>query len=266
MAGPSRTIIEGTNDTAVDIGPNAAIIGFTIRKGIASFGAGMAIHGTGTLIKQNIFETNTQLYGGFGAGIGGNAASPIIDSNIFRNNSCENDTQLLTGVITFVNDSSPVIINNIIVNNACRALVLLATAPKVMNNTIVSNQTGLLVAQENNPPKQIYRNNIIVGNNIGTETYIGTGTTYPTWENNLVFGNTTNYSGTTDKTGTLGNISSDPMFVDQMGGFYFLMAGSPAIDHGTNTGAPSTDFIERTRPLDGNGDSSAVTDIGAFEY
>jgi len=98
------------------------------------------------------------------------------------------------------------------------------------------------------------------------EVVFGTEAGNPKWENNLVFGNGVNYSGTTDKTGVSGNISSDPVFVDQTGGFYFLMAGSPAIDHGTNTGAPSTDFIGRTRSRDGDGDGSAVTDIGAFEY
>jgi len=266
-AGPSRTIIEGSNDTTVDIGPDGAIIGFTIRKGVASFGAGMAINGTGTLIKQNIFESNAQGGGGYGAAIGGNSASPTIDSNIFYNNTCDN--QFLSGVISFVNSSSPVIINNVIENNPCRAINMTlpeGNTPQVTNNTIVSNQGGIHVDCRVSTAQHIYRNNLIVGNDIGLEIIFGTETDNPTWQNNLVFGNGVNYSGTTDKTNVSGNISSDPMFVDQTGDFYFLMAGSPAIDHGTNTGAPTFDFIGRSRPIDGNGDGSAVTDIGAFEY
>lgn len=45
-----------------------------------------------------------------------------------------------------------------------------------------------------------------------------------------------------------------------------LLFGSPAIDAGTNIGCPSTDQRGVSRPIDGNGDSSAVCDIGAFEF
>jgi uncharacterized repeat protein (TIGR01451 family) len=45
-----------------------------------------------------------------------------------------------------------------------------------------------------------------------------------------------------------------------------LLFGSPAIDAGTNIGCPSTDQRGASRPIDGNGDSSAVCDIGAFEF
>ena len=140
------------------------------------------------------------------------------------------------------------------------------STPKVMNNTIVSNRTGIYVDRGTDASQQIYRNNLIVSNDIGLEIVFGTESYNPTWENNLVFGNGTNYSGTADKTGTSGNISVDPMFVDQAGGYYYLQAGSPAIDQGTNTGAPTVDFAGKPRPVDGNGDSNAVTDIGAFEY
>ncbi|HSA59636.1 MAG TPA: choice-of-anchor Q domain-containing protein [bacterium] len=44
-----------------------------------------------------------------------------------------------------------------------------------------------------------------------------------------------------------------------------LLEGSPAIDAGTATGAPSTDQRGISRPADGNGDGTAAVDIGAFE-
>jgi len=44
-----------------------------------------------------------------------------------------------------------------------------------------------------------------------------------------------------------------------------LQAGSPAIDHGDNVGAPATDQRGFARKKDGNGDGVAVVDIGAFE-
>jgi CSLREA domain-containing protein len=44
-----------------------------------------------------------------------------------------------------------------------------------------------------------------------------------------------------------------------------LLAGSPAIDHGDNTGAPATDQRGVARPRDGDGNGSRIVDIGAFE-
>ena len=44
-----------------------------------------------------------------------------------------------------------------------------------------------------------------------------------------------------------------------------LLAGSPAIDAGDNTGCPATDERGFARPADGNGDGIAVCDIGAVE-
>lgn len=44
-----------------------------------------------------------------------------------------------------------------------------------------------------------------------------------------------------------------------------LGSGSDAIDAGNNTGCPSTDQRGVARPIDGDGDASAVCDIGAYE-
>ena len=266
-AGASRTIIDGLNTTTVVIGPNGAILGFTIRNGAASFGAGMEVHGTGTLIKNNLFDSNNQGAGGFGAAIGGNSASPVIDGNFFRNNSC--DSQFLSGVIAFVNGSSPLITNNIIQGNPCRGINMTlpeGSVPQVVNNTIVSNRVGIHVDARVHTVQQIFRNNIIVGNDVGLEVVFGNGSTDPTWQNNLAFGNGKNYDGIADQTGVAGNISGDPLFVDQASLVFDLNAGSPAIDQGTGTGAPSTDLLGRSRPVDGNRDGSQLWDIGAFEF
>jgi hypothetical protein len=43
------------------------------------------------------------------------------------------------------------------------------------------------------------------------------------------------------------------------------LSGSPAIDAGSNTGCPETDQRGARRPQSGDGNSSAICDIGAFE-
>lgn len=47
---------------------------------------------------------------------------------------------------------------------------------------------------------------------------------------------------------------------------YALAAASPAIDAGSNTLCPAADQRGNLRPIDGNGDSTAACDIGAYEY
>jgi len=42
----------------------------------------------------------------------------------------------------------------------------------------------------------------------------------PTWKNNLVFGNGADYSGIASLTGSAGNISVDPQFVNQSSGTF----------------------------------------------
>jgi hypothetical protein len=68
--------------------------------------------------------------------------------------------------------------------------------------------------------------------------------------------------------GTNGNISGDPRFADPSRGNFRLTVGSAAIDRGDpgEQELPSTDADGIARSIDGDGNSSAVPDIGAFEY
>ena len=69
----------------------------------------------------------------------------------------------------------------------------------------------------------------------------------------------------TNQTGMNGNISADPKFVSN--GFQ-LQATSPAIDSGSNASPnlPSADIVNNPRIVNGKGGTSAVVDMGAFEF
>ncbi len=86
--------------------------------------------------------------------------------------------------------------------------------------------------------------NFLTGSNNSTFTY-----QYCDFYNN----------GFTTPTGT-GNISTDPLFVNQTTADYHLQSNSPCIDTGTSLNAPTTDFEGITRP------QGAGFDIGAYEY
>jgi hypothetical protein len=63
-----------------------------------------------------------------------------------------------------------------------------------------------------------------------------------------------------------GNISANPRFHNPASRDYRYQPSSPAIDAGTNIHAPQRDIRGLRRPVDGNGDGVAITDMGAFEF
>ena len=264
-AGPPATIIDGGDAGAVvnfrnGEGPDSIIKGFTIQNGFAIWGSGVSVVFSAPTIISNIIQNNDSPVGGWGAGVGGLFGSPTVEQNLFRDNS--GDSQYLSGVISFLDDSSPLVADNLFVSNSCRAINLplpVDSAPVVINNTIVGNPVGISASING---LGIFENNILFNNDIG----VSVGGNF-VWANNLVYGGSMLYTGQ-DLTGTNGNISADPLFVDPPNGDFHLQSLSPAIDAGDNAAPfmPMVDFDGNTRIVAGHAGGPAVVDIGAFEF
>jgi len=330
--GAALTTIDGEGYgsvvTAVGIGSEGMLDGFTIRNGNAQYGGGIhiedsqitvthctIINNTGTYgggisvsgdssptISDNLIDSDSAFYGGgvfiwgssasdcrptlvsntisgnsadtYGGGIYFENASPVIASNFISGNTTE---VFEGGGICHFLPSEALIINNIIVHNTAARYgggigshtnSMDGPHPTIVNNTIsfnsATNGGGLWV---------FYSRAIIINNIISSNSEQGIyclAPSEPTLMHNDVWNNSGgNYGGScSDPTGTEGNISADPMFVDSENGDYHLQENSPCIDVGTNDAPelPDTDFEGDPRIVDGDNDATRTVDIGADEY
>jgi parallel beta-helix repeat protein len=169
----------------------------------------------------------------------------------------------------YLHRSSPTIANNTITGNSAflngGGLYLWASCPTLANNTITGNtadEGGGLFVSSCSP---IIANTIVAFNSSGAYRY---GAELPTLRHNCVYGNTAyDYSGLADPTGTDGNISVDPLLADLEHGNARLQADSPCVDAGSNGDVwGDFDLGGHARILDGDGDGTAIVDMGAYEY
>lgn len=150
------------------------------------------------------------------------------------------------------------------------------------NNTFYDNEAtnrggGAYILIDGSAALATIYNNIIYANTAlqgtGDDLYVNNrffedlGATTELFHNDI-----TDYDiGPVAPTGVATNIDADPMLVEITARPLpdpRLQAGSPAIDAGLNDapGVPTWDFDGDVRPLDGNGDTIAIVDIGMDEF
>jgi parallel beta-helix repeat protein len=163
------------------------------------------------------------------------------------------------------------IYNNVVYRNQGWGIHLwhAATDVIVSNNDVFDNGYGGIVVGAGDSPGGVTNDNTVVVNNIvvhngnyGIEEYGRTGL-HNHYLNNLLHGNQRAPFRLLNNSKGLNTVQADPSFVDYKAdgsGDYHLRFASPAIDAGTNQGAPQTDFDGNNRPV-GKG-----WDIGAYEY
>jgi hypothetical protein len=161
-----------------------------------------------------------------------------------------------------------VIRNNIIYNVVGDGIVTWHAAQNIniSNNTIDNaRDAGIVVGSGDSGSSSttgdyINTNNNIVVNSANGIVENGITGIHNTYVDNLVYGVQGSIVRLQNGLRDVGTVQADPMFVNAAGHDYHLRAGSPAINAGTASGAPATDFDGNARPQGG------AFDIGAYEF
>jgi len=262
--------------------PTTLVDGFTLR----SNGCGVTFDNSRGSLQNNKITGNA----GGGVRCIGEFAAPSIIGNEITGNNGTNGAGIYVGF-----DARPLIARNTITGNEATcsggAVFSEQARPVIVNNLISHNTAvttgGIHINRGGGPGELEIRNNTIC-DNVGLDVFGGITldnvnailrnniVAFNAWgivaidqpeltcSYNDVYGNGGNdYDGITYP---CDDISFAPQFVDKENGNFHLLGSSPCIDAGTDFEAPWDDLDGSARPYDGDGNGTATTDIGAYEY
>ncbi|NWG07296.1 MAG: hypothetical protein HXY35_11505 [Chloroflexi bacterium] len=297
-AGTERIVIDGNGtDRVFDIRPGATVTisGVTVRNGNPGSGAnggGVIVTGGTPRAKLTLLNSvvtgNTAVIGGGIQNAGNGATAVIQDTQVVSNSA-------VTSGGGIANSGDLTILNSTLAQNQARSgggiehsgFSLKLTNVTVSGNSVSDNGGGLYNRGDaillnvtfhgntasgpdtggnlfNDNASLAVKNSILAASNADGNCFNNEGTMV-SQGNNLESGDTCGFHAGGDL------INTDPMLgpLQDNGGFtltHALLAGSPAIDAGTNNGCPSTDQRGVSRPVDGELDGTLTCDIGAYEF
>ena len=245
-------------------------------------GGGVSIGGAGSVqLLNNLITGNGLPNGGDGGGVGLNAAgTPTISGNIIQANTVYNDG----GGLSLVNASNALVVQNLITGNRATSpgsqgggvyvvVPFGQQGPVFVNNTIAGNNAsqGSAVYVSYFFQDTRFFNNLMIGSG-GIEAFYCSNagqSTPPVLQYNDAFSSgAAGFAGVcASSTGSNGNVSSDPLFVNPGQNDFHVAISSPAVDAGSNTAPnlPNLDLDGNLRVTDGNGDGVATVDLGVYE-
>ena len=242
----------------------------TLRGGY--WGGGITITNSSPLLNELIICENSGYNNIGGGGISCTNSNPTIENVKIFNNS---------GSGIYLDNSDAHIVNANLSNNTAitgGGLYCYNSNPQLINVTISRNNVpeyygggGGIYCEENSNPELL--NTILWENEPQEISFYGS---YNTNSISISYSDIEGGSSgiQTNNNGTIywleGNINEDPLFLGSGNHPYQLSLGSPCIDSGTPDTAslnlPEGDILGNLRIWDGNGDSEARIDMGAYEF
>lgn len=240
------------------------ILSNTASTGYTGYGGGLYLHHSDATVSGNTISGNTagMAPNSEGGGVMLNYSNATLDGNRIISNTAPGGGGLNVAI------SAPfTLTNNIIAQNRADGVAGgirvwgssgLPTSGALINNTIVQNNLG-------NAKDGVYAfgtttltltNNIVVSHTWGIYAFSGNTVIA---DYTLFFGNTVGNAGGPGAITSTHEVVGDPLFVDPPAWDYHIQVTSPAINRGTFSGAPSTDFEGDPRPYD------CFIDLGADE-
>jgi hypothetical protein len=194
----------------------------------------------------------------------GGANSSAIGNIVFNIGPSDQISFEVHGI--FQNQTGGTIDNNVISHVVGDGISLwhAANNTQIANNTIdTANHAAIMVGSGDNGSSSTSGDHVNVENNILVNSEFGveeSGTTgiHNIYANNLTFNDGTQFN-LQHSLQARSTVNADPMFANPAAMDYHLQAGSPAIDAGTSSGAPTVDLSGSPRP------EGAEFDIGAYE-
>jgi Periplasmic copper-binding protein (NosD)/Abnormal spindle-like microcephaly-assoc'd, ASPM-SPD-2-Hydin len=254
----------GCGGTAISVYSGAPSIQGNLISGNGSsycgaYGAINTSSDTGIQILGNVISSN------YGNGI---ELSPSSGTTRVNQNTITQNHGY--GLLTYNGGGTALVVQNLISGNSNSGFSFYYPAVTAISNTITNNtvqccsNSGSEISANSVSSTTVLENNLLAAVGDAPAFYCGSAASVPTMDNNDVFAlNSAAYGGACqDQTGSNGNISSDPLFVDLLGDNFHIQSGSPAVNAGTNSAPdePSTDMDGDARTIGG------TIDIGADEY